>query len=144
VAHGILVEFEAVVHDWNSHRVKSCLRDTLGSTSGASDTLNLFGRIEKKEGSSLFFSRTLTCLKIFCLAFLFRFSFLIFDLYTDIHLLKDYYSQWTSNVSDPDIYMTKKFNICSQNLTFLLSGNQNAFSESGDNEDWKPFEIPPR
>ena len=61
-----------MVHEGNSLRIKACLRETLGSTSGAADTLDLFGRIEKKNGSSLFFSQSLTCIKIFALAFLFR------------------------------------------------------------------------
>ena len=42
VAHGLLVEFEALAHGWNSRKVKACFRDTLGSTAGAADTLHMF------------------------------------------------------------------------------------------------------
>ena len=137
VAHGILVEFEALVHDEDSREIKACFRDTLGSTSGAADTLNLFSRIEKKQGSSLFLSRSLICLKIFVLTFLLRFCFLIFDLYTDIHLLKDYYSQWKNNETDTMVTSSAhSFNVC---------GGIDDFSfQNGTDGSWEPFRIPPR
>ncbi len=75
VAHGILVEFEALAHGWDSRKVKACFRDILGSTAGAADTLHIFEKIDKKEGSSLLFSQFLTFVKIFSFAFLFRFKF---------------------------------------------------------------------
>ena len=72
VAHGLLVEFEALAHGWNSRKVKACFRDTLGSTAGAADTLHMFKRIEQKEGCSLLLSRSLTFTKIFSFMFLVR------------------------------------------------------------------------
>ena len=72
VAHGLLVEFEALAHGWNSRKVKACFRDTLGSTAGAADTLHMFKKIEQKEGCSLLLSRSLTFTKIFSFMFLVR------------------------------------------------------------------------
>ena len=97
------------------------MRDTLGSTSGAADTLNLYSRIEKKDPTSLLFSHDWTCIKIFLLSFLFRVLFLLFDLYTDVRLLQDYSKTWSndsdivkSNTTDNN---NRIYNICGGNRT---------------------------
>ena len=97
------------------------MRDTLGSTSGAADTLNLYSRIEKKDPTSLLFSHAWTCIKIFLLSFLFRVLFLLFDLYTDVRLLQDYSKTWSndsdivkSNTTDNN---NRIYNICGGNRT---------------------------
>lgn len=99
-AHGILVEFEAAMHRWDSWAVKNCLRTSLGSSQGAKATLELYSRIEKKECANKRTAGHLSqCMKIFTFVVLLRSLVLVLDVITDMLLLFGYFEEWTEDVS---------------------------------------------
>lgn len=94
-AHGLLVEFEAAAHNWDSFEVEKCFRTTLGSSKGAAATLELFRRIEVKQQPKS--TKVKLALKIFTHILLIRSFFMVFDVTTDIMLLFEYYDGWENH-----------------------------------------------
>ena len=50
-AHGILVELEAIAHNWNSYQVQDCFRIHLGSTKESITTKKLYQEMEKNQST---------------------------------------------------------------------------------------------
>ena len=92
VAHGILIELEAVAHRHDSYAVKECLRTSLGSTVSAEFSQSLFKNIRHKPRDHLTYVTTF--MRVLLLTFAIRTFSYGLDTFTDLILLFDYYRQW--------------------------------------------------
>jgi hypothetical protein len=92
VAHGIIIEMEALAHDHNSYKVKECLRTTLGSNASAALSKELFKNIRHKPTETV--NKVEVFARVLIVTFLIRTAALFMDMLTDILLLSDYYDQW--------------------------------------------------
>ena len=100
VAHGILVEFEALVHDHKPYKIKKCLRDQLGSTVGGLATLKLYRAIEKKKQSTRCFEFSTTLIRVLTATFLMRAFFHFLDVSTDVFLILGYGKDWMETLTN--------------------------------------------
>ena len=83
-SHGMLIEFEGLVHDWNYIEFQNCARSNLGTTTGAMQSLQLFERSSKRgTQASGCVNLSAIFIKCFTLLFLLRSFFYALDVVSD-------------------------------------------------------------
>ena len=96
IAHGIVIECEAIIHEWDSCSFKRCIRRTLGSTNSASRSLKMFEQMKRDEDANTFKAKAFIFMELMATIFVFRTALLGAEVGADIALLAQYYQQWTT------------------------------------------------
>ena len=96
VAHGIVIECEAIVHGWDACAFKRCIRNSLGSTIDAGKSLQMFEQIKRDEDSNTFKAKALIFSKLLIRILLLRAIFFGVEVGADGALVFQYYHQWVS------------------------------------------------
>ena len=96
VAHGIVIECEAIIHKWDACAFKRCIRNSLGSTNDAAKSLQMFEQIKRDEDANTFKAKALTFSRLLIRILLFRAVFLGIEIGADGALVFHYYHQWVS------------------------------------------------
>ena len=95
VPHGIVIEMEGALHRWNSSEFKQCIRQSLGSSLAAQNSVKLFHQMNESGKNVNLFGKVILFAKTMISIFIFRSVFWVADILTDAILLHKYYNEWS-------------------------------------------------